>query len=107
MVKRDKGEEGGVTSSRTVRLLALVDPIGRWRLEQKILSYQSIALFEKCLIPFTSIYKSSQAFIDIHQEPRIPPSASRGYFQARDDGTIPPSHVTICTLYNLKEQEHK
>lgn len=67
MVKRDKGEEGGVTSSRTVlRLLALVDPIGR--LDQKILSYLSIARFDlifdkKCLISLTSIYKSSQAFI--------------------------------------------
>jgi hypothetical protein len=29
MVKRDKGEEGGVTSSRTVRLLALA-LLGDW-----------------------------------------------------------------------------
>jgi hypothetical protein len=40
MVKWDKGEEGGVTStsSRTVRLLALVDPIGRFGTEDLILS---------------------------------------------------------------------
>lgn len=33
MVKRNKGDEGEVTSSRTVRLLALVHPIGRFGTE--------------------------------------------------------------------------
>ena len=55
MVKRDKGEDGGVTSGRTVRLLTLVDPIGRF--VQKILSYLSIARFDwVCQIPISLLY---------------------------------------------------
>jgi hypothetical protein len=39
MVKRDKGEEGGVVLSHgTARLLALVYPIGRWNRESYLIS---------------------------------------------------------------------
>jgi hypothetical protein len=102
MRKRDKGEEDGVTSrrsSRTVRLLALMDPIGRW--EQKILSYPSITRFDLIFDKVSSLtYIYLQILTSIHRcssGTEDVPSASRSHFQARDDGIIPPSHVTICT----------